>query len=271
MGQPSEPAGTTDDPRWVPAGAWSRELTLRDGTRVLLRQIRAQDRDRLAEGLRQLSPASRYLRFHADVEQLSDEQLDHLTDVDHLDHEAIVALDLDDLSVPGIGVARYLRDPYERSVAEAAVTVADAYHGRGAGTVLLGALSARARANGVEVFRNYVLDDNEAMLQVFDALGAVRERETDRLWRVDLPVPERDAELPDTPAGRAFLTFARDGFRLSSLIPPVWWGRRADSGVAEGIAAELATLESELSDWLADRERRGPTWPQADDDADTGG
>ncbi len=253
------------DPFVVVAGGWHRRTELRDGTPVLLRQIRPEDRDRLAAGLRRLSRTSRYLRFHADVDALSDRQLAYLTDVDHIDHEALVALDLDAPEVPGVGVARYIRDPYERHVAEAAVTVADEYHGRGAGTLLLGTLSARARVHGVEVFRNYVLASNVTMLEIFDELGGVREWESDRLWRVDLALPEHEDDLPDSPAGRAFMAAAKQGHRLSSLFPPIW-RRRAERGTAarttlDAIDEEIRGLREELGPWLLDRDRRGISWP----------
>jgi RimJ/RimL family protein N-acetyltransferase len=266
-----EADGDAPDALAARPGEWHRRATLRDGTTVLVRQIRHEDRDRLAEGLRRLSPASRYLRFHTPLEAFTESQLDYLTRVDHAEHEALVALDLDRPGIPGIGVARYIRDPDERDVAEAAVTVADEYHGQGAGTLLLGALAARARAHGVRVFRNYVLADNEAMLEVFDQLGAERERETERLWRVDLALPEHEDDLPESATGRAFMAAARDGFRLSSLLPPVWGRRRrqaarpGDGTVSEGPESELAPLRGELDAWLADRERRRPAWPTADD------
>lgn len=264
------------DPLEPLRGEWHRRTTLRDATPVLLRQIRPQDRHRLAEGFRRLSPASRYLRFHSEVEDFTEAQLDYLTRVDHADHEALVAFDLARPEVPGIGVARYIRDPDARHVAEAAVTVADEYHGQGAGTLLLGALSARARRQGVRVFRNYVLADNQAMLDVFDQLGAAREREAGHLWRIDLPLPEHERDLPDSAAGRAFMAVARNGFHLTSLLPPVW-GRRArrarhKGGCGpDGVEAELASLRVELDAWLADRERRRPAWPTgAGPDAEAG-
>jgi RimJ/RimL family protein N-acetyltransferase len=253
------------DPATVVPGGWSRRTKLRDGTSVLLRQIRPEDARQLAAGLRELSPESRYLRFHQDLVELTAEQLTYLTDVDHVDHEAIVAIDLDRPGHPGIGVARFIRDPYERQVAEAAVTVADGYRGQGAATLLLGALSGRGRSEGIEVFRNYVLARNTAMLDVFEHLGATRELEADGLWRVDLPLPERASDLPDSAAGRAFLAAAKDRFRLLSLVRPVW--RLLPFGVSshdpllargddEGDNADL-----ELASWLADRDHRSNEWP----------
>jgi RimJ/RimL family protein N-acetyltransferase len=250
----------------VAPGGWQRHPTLRDGTSVLLRQIRPEDRDRLAAGLRELSPASRYLRFHENLAEFTPEQLAYLTEVDHTDHEAIVAIDLDREDRPGVGVARYIRDPFEREVAEAAVTVADRYQGQGAATLLLGALAARAREEGIGQFRHYVLSRNAAMLEVFDHLGATRELEADGLWRVDLELPKRARDLPDTPAGRAFMAAARERFRLTDLVRPVH--RLLPLGAASH-PAHLVTWEEpderrdELARWLADRDRRAIHWPAA--------
>jgi RimJ/RimL family protein N-acetyltransferase len=249
----------------VAADGWQRRTTLRDGTSVLLRQIRPQDRDRLAAGLRELSSTSRYLRFHEDLVEFTPEQLAYLTEVDHVDHEAIVALDLDRPEHPGIGVARFIRDPFEREVAEAAVTVADRYHGRGAATLLLGALAARGREEGIEVFRHYVLTRNEAMLEVFDHLGATRELEADGLWRVDLALPKRAGDLPDSPAGRAFMAAAQERFRLAGLLRPVLRLLAFVPGTPHaddlGARDEPAEHGDELSRWLADREQRATRWP----------
>lgn len=264
------------DPMQIAPGEWGRRASLRDGTSVLLRQIRPEDRDRLAEGLRRLSPESRYLRFHTDVEELTDRQLDYLSRVDHVDHEAIIALDLDRPEVPGIGVARYIRDARERHVAEAAVTVADEYQGQGAGTMLMGVLSAQARKRGVEVFRNYVLGHNQVMLDLFDELGATRELESGGLWRVDLRLPEREVDLPDSPAGRAFMAAAKRGLQLSNVFPPVWChlpfgviGRRS-TVASPAIEAELAALRGDLDQWLAEREQRDLGWPVDDDEQQAG-
>lgn len=235
------------------ASGWQRRVTLRDGTPALLRQIEPGDRERLAAGFRDLSPASRYLRFHAVLDELTDEQLTYLSEVDHVDHEAIVAIDLDHPERPGVGVARYVREPFERDVAEAAITVADDYHGQGAGTLLLGALADRARANDVTTFRSYVLDGNHAMLEVFDHLGGRRQRENETMWRVDLPLPDRIEELPDSAAGRAFLGAARGQRHLVSLFPPIW-SRLKDLTTGRVAEQELAEVRRRVERWV-DRDR----------------
>src|SRR3954471_23337993 len=90
-----------------------RRVTLRDGSQIAIRPIEPADRDALAEGLRRLSPESRYRRFFASVTDLSARDLDYLTRVDHHDHEALVALDAD--TGGGRGGARApLRAPRRR-------------------------------------------------------------------------------------------------------------------------------------------------------------
>jgi GNAT superfamily N-acetyltransferase len=199
---------------------------LRDGTPVLIRPIRADDRTALADGFRRLSPESRYLRFHHLASSLSERQLKFFTEVDHRDHEALVALDLDADEDPGMGVARYLRLKDEPQVAEAAITVLDEYQGRGVGTLLLAVLVGEARDNGITVFRNYVLAENAPMLEIFHQLGARRGALESGVYTIDLPLPEDPADIPDTPVGRVFKLAARRDLPVLDLHqPPVWTPR----------------------------------------------
>jgi RimJ/RimL family protein N-acetyltransferase len=184
------------------------EFRLRDGTRVLVRPIRPEDRDRLQVGVRQLSPASRYQRFHAAVSELSPQELRNLTDVDHVNHLAWIGLDPTLPGQPAVGVARCIRLPQEPRTAEVAVTVLDAYQGRGLGTLLLGLLSQTAAVQDIQTFRAYVLEDNEAMLRIFRDLGAYVGRLDVGEYQLDIPVPEDPETLPDTSTGRVFKAVA---------------------------------------------------------------
>ncbi len=178
------------------------EIELRDGSRVWVRPIRADDRDRIVQGLSWMSDRSRYLRFHTSMTRLTSSQLDYLVDVDHHDHEALVAIDPDAQGQPGVAVARYIRLRDEPGVAEAAITVVDAYQGLGIGTALIGLLERLAHERGIATFRNYVLAENETMLEIFRQLDGELAREAPGLYRVDVPVPGAQDDQPDTPAGR---------------------------------------------------------------------
>lgn len=191
-----------------PPDTLPREYGLRDGTRVRVRPIEPEDRDRLRLGLHRLSAASRYHRFLAPVSELSDEQLRRLTAIDHVNHLAWIALDPSASGEPALGVARCIRFPDHPTMAEVAVTVLDAYQGRGLGTLLLGLLSQAAAAQGIRTFRAYVHGDNEAMLRIFQDLGASVGMADGGVCQLDIPVPEDPETLPDTPTGRVFKAVA---------------------------------------------------------------
>ena len=89
--------------------------------------------------------------------------------MDHHDHEALIAIEPE--SGEPVGVARYVRDPAQPQVAEAALAVVDEWQHRGVGTALLRHLIARARQEDVRRFRASVLGDNQAMLSLLDQPG----------------------------------------------------------------------------------------------------
>ena len=132
-----------------------RTVSLRDGTRLDVRSITPDDKAALVDGLERMGPVSRYRRFLAPIGRLRASDLRYLTEVDHHDHEALVARPHGDSQ--GVGVARYVRLPDDRGAAEFAVAVADDWQGRGVGTALLALLADRAREEGVERFRGLML------------------------------------------------------------------------------------------------------------------
>jgi len=147
-------------------------IALRDGAHIRLRQGHSADKDLLRRGFDRLSPESRYRRFLAPMLELSDSMVEYLTEIDHHNHEAMVALDEE--TGEGIGVARYVRDPERRERAEFAVTVIDDWQGRGVGTLLLEVLSARARQEGIATLTAVMLATNQEMMDVLMNLGPVR-------------------------------------------------------------------------------------------------
>lgn len=133
---------------------------LRDGATIVIRPVDPGDADQLKAGFEHLGAVSRYRRFLAPVDHLSPRQLSYLTHVDHTSHEALGALDA--MTGDGIGIARYVRDPGDPRLAEVAITVADAWQGRGVGTALLERLAERARAAGIERITARMLVGNDA-------------------------------------------------------------------------------------------------------------
>jgi len=170
-------------------------VTLRDGSRVRIRQGHRSDRELLLHGFERLSPESRYRRFLVPVAELTDEMVSYLTEVDHHDHEAMIALDEE--TGEGIGVARYVRNADRPDVAELAVTVIDDWQGRGLGTLLVEVLSARARAEGITTFSALMLAQNDEMMDLLRHLDPVRIIDQE-LGTVEIEVPIPDIGLAPT-------------------------------------------------------------------------
>ena len=149
------------------------EDQLRDGTRVTIRPITPEDRTEIAAAVRNLSPESRYKRFLGAVDALDARTLRYLTEIDHHDHEALVAFDAADGH--GVGVARYARAPGAADAAELAVVVADAWQGQGLGTLLVRKVIDRARDEGISQLTALVLATNTQMLELLEREGWRRE------------------------------------------------------------------------------------------------
>ncbi len=134
--------------------------------------IAPQDKPLLAANFERLSEESRYRRFFTVKEELSAAELDYLVDVDHSDHEAIIAIDPS--SGEALGIARYVRATDDGQVAEVAVTVADDWQGLGLGHALLDRLTYRARREGVRRFTALIQSDNRASLGLLEGAGDAR-------------------------------------------------------------------------------------------------
>ena len=167
----------------------TERVTLRDGRVALVAPLHPDDRERYLTGVSHMSEESLYKRFMAPVARLTESQLRYLLEVDHRDHEALLAIDEE--SGEAVGVARFIRlDRAE--VAEAAIIVVDSWQGSGLGKAMLRMLAQAACEVGVTSFEANVLYDNAPMLALLDSLGpreAVRRDGSSLVIEVPLPDP----------------------------------------------------------------------------------
>lgn len=186
-----------------------------------MRPIDAGDKGALEVAFARLSERSRYQRFLTAIAELSDSQLRYLTEVDHHDHEALIAFDRE--SGEGVGVGRYVRlaDPAR---AEAAVTVVDDWQGRGLGTAICQLLAERARDEGIERFTALLLAGNEQMHDVLASLGPAT------VISRDAGTIEVEVTLPDRGIGEHMAGVLRvvAGGTVELATPP--WGLRTHEG-----------------------------------------
>jgi GNAT superfamily N-acetyltransferase len=164
------------------------EVLLKDGTRVVLRPIRPDDKEMLADAFTRLSDRSRYERFFTHLKRLTQEQLRYLTEVDQLTHAAWVAVAVDDGEAQGIGVVRWIRLHDDPEVAEVAVTVVDEFQGKGVGRTLIYVAAQDARSKGVKAFRAWVRGENRATLHMLETMAAAAGRWEDGVLEITVPL-----------------------------------------------------------------------------------
>jgi uncharacterized OsmC-like protein/GNAT superfamily N-acetyltransferase len=193
-----------------------------DAGALVIRPIEPGDKQALIDGFEHLSDESRYRRFLSPRGRLSTAELRYFTEVDHRDHEALVALD--PRTDQGIAVARYIRSTDDPTVAELAVAVIDDWQARGVGSRLVAALADRAREEGVTRFSAYVLADNELMLNLLEDLGTVR------VIHNELGTVELTVDL--TESGIVRLKRFLGAIARGELVPSVRLGRRGDQTAA---------------------------------------
>jgi protein lysine acetyltransferase len=166
-------------------------VRVRDGTDLLLRPVLPGDDERTVHGHIQFSSETLYRRFMS-ARAPTPALMHYLAEVDYVDHFVWVVTDGSD----PVADARFVRDPNDPTVAEIAFTVADAYQGRGLGSLLIGALSIAAKVDGVERFSARMLSENTPMRAIMDRYGAVWEREDVGVITTVIDVPrERDLHL----------------------------------------------------------------------------
>lgn len=140
--------------------ALTRTVTekLRDGQVVKIRPMDKGDIELEREFIENLSPESRHQRFLGGVGKPSQKMLEQLTDVDHEQREAFIALIEKDAGEREVGASRYAMDA-DGKACECAVVVSDDWQGLGLGTLLINRLIETARARGIQ--RLYSIDSAE--------------------------------------------------------------------------------------------------------------
>jgi GNAT superfamily N-acetyltransferase len=165
------------------------DVRLRDGRHATLREVRADDKDKLQEALRTLSVESSYYRFFSPLRELSPQLLERATHPEADRELQLVAVVGEGEWEKIIGGARYAAPP-ESADCEFAVAVVDEWHGLGLARQLLEALMRTARARGFERMEGYILATNVRMLGLAKRLGFAEvespEGPTVRMVRRDL-------------------------------------------------------------------------------------
>lgn len=176
----------------------SYRLLLRDQLPVILRPLTPDDRERISDAFKRLSPESTYFRFWTRVQGANPKFIERLCADDDGQHRTWVIVIENNDDIPGVGGGSYWRTKELADCAEVSFTVADEFQGQGVGTILLAVLWAEARGAGIRQFVAYVMDENHVMLTWWASLGADHVRQPHGGWELRLRL-EEDL-LPDTSA-----------------------------------------------------------------------
>jgi len=172
-------------------------IHLADGGRFAVRPITPASKPLIAAGMTRLSPESIRRRFFAPRRELSDSDLHRLTAMDGWNQYALGACTRGaDGALEGIAVARFARTSPDSRTAEMAITVVDAFQGRGIGKALVARIVNAATARGIRTLHAIVMPDNMpiiALLQRY-APGARWRRDSDNLMAM-IPLPSKAVVL----------------------------------------------------------------------------
>ncbi|AZN70536.1 N-acetyltransferase [Georhizobium profundi] len=173
-----------------------------DDLDLLVRTVEPADKAHLLAGFSHLSERSRFFRFLGGVTRLSEKDLVRFTARSNSEHCAIGALNMSVVPPDPVAIARYERLDTDQESAEMAVTVIDAYQGRGVGPLLIGAIAFCAAEAGIKRFVAYVHPENRGMIQLMISLGAHIADAAEGEITFDMPLHRDAGGYPDTRAGK---------------------------------------------------------------------
>lgn len=167
---PVIPFGAIEGTHWIE--------TLTDGSPVLIRPLRPEDRQRETDFINRLSDEACRFRFLGNIKEASPALLDQLMNVDNRDRMAFVALAHDDGELRQVGISRFSASGDEKQC-ECAVTVADDWCHRGLAVLLMRHLIDIARKQGFRKIFSIDAAGNEPMRELASYLGFQRRLDPD--------------------------------------------------------------------------------------------
>ncbi|MCA0436424.1 MAG: GNAT family N-acetyltransferase [Austwickia sp.] len=187
-------------------------IVLRDGTPAWVGPLQHKDRADLAREYDTLSDASKWHRFLGGVPHLNAAMLDALVDdVDGLDHVALIVF-VDDHGEPTpAGIGRIVRHEQVPDAADIAITVKDAWQGRGIASALVPRLVA-ARPAGVTHLLTEISTDNAASLALARHAGTLRIHPTGGAFDIEVDLDDTGLRFPPpADGGRLHPALAAEG------------------------------------------------------------
>lgn len=156
-------------------------VTLKDGSKVLIRRAGPEDFKMFFRMFSVLSDDTMFRRFLRSQKNLTREDAEEMLRLDDADVTSLIATVAKDNVEQAVGEARYVTDPTGK-IAEAAVVVSDEWQNRGLGSALFMDLVAEAKRKGLAKMFAYFDVENKSIIHLGQKFGfglASKDRGTD--------------------------------------------------------------------------------------------
>lgn len=165
----------------IPGDHWIEKLD--DGSYVLIRPLRNDDRARETALIRHMSPDAKRARFLGEFREPAPALIDQMMAVDGDHSAAFVALVHDNGRLREIGISRYGATT-DAATCEWAITVDENWQRRGLGTILMTHLMDMARRHGIRRMVSLDAASNDAMHHFAHRMGSLRTADPDDATQV---------------------------------------------------------------------------------------
>jgi len=156
--------------RPVPNGASPHTVTLKNGSKVLIRRGEPEDFRMLFSMFSSLSEDTMFRRFLRSQKAFSEADVEEMLRLEDRNVTSLIAILQEGSNEQAIGEARYVTASTARQ-AEAAVVIADEWQNLGLGTALFRDLLAEAKRQGLSRIIAYFDMENRSMIRVGEKFG----------------------------------------------------------------------------------------------------
>lgn len=148
---------------------YERQVTLKDGTEVLVRPVKATDERLVQEFFYGMSDREVYYRFLHAIKAFPRKDMQRMVNIDYHREMAVVAVsgELGHEQIAGLG--RYVLGAGE--LPEVDFAVRDSFQGKGLGRVIMQTLVDIAKSRGYQGIAAFVMPENQASLHILYSLG----------------------------------------------------------------------------------------------------
>lgn len=169
--------------------------SFKDGLSVRFRAIKPSDEDEMRCLFYRFSDQAVYYRYFSPIKAMPHKKMQEYVTVDYRRIMSVVGVIEENGTEKIIAEARYVRS-HDRSYADTAFIVDEAYQGKGIASFLFELLVKIAREEGIEGFTADILAANKAMLRVYEKSGfPIKAVLAAGAYELTIPLQDRDQEL----------------------------------------------------------------------------